>query len=108
MNKENVILIDDPEVLIGISDRLDTIIEIIKSKDNQQGSGFDNLLTNADVQRILKVSSSKLQALRSRGQISFIKRGKTVYYTHEHIQEFLEEDNSTNFQTIKDYNHDNK
>ena len=47
-------------------------------------------LKSDEVMRVLKVSASTLQTLRSNGTLKYTKIGGTLYYDHQHIQSLLE------------------
>lgn len=90
MKEEKILIsVENLEELLGMPAMLEEIKAMIEGLKMDSVMEIDNLYTNADVQRILKVSSSTLQSLRSSGRIDFLKRGRKVYYTKKHINDFL-------------------
>ena len=80
------------ELFSELNQKLDKIIDLLKSAEQICKEGAPFLYANADVQKKLGVSSSTLQKYRSTGMIGFIQKGKKIYYTQKHIDDFLSKD----------------
>ncbi len=80
------------ELLSELNQKLDEIIDLLKTAEEQGKENAPFLYTNADVQKKLGVSSSTLQKYRSTGMIGFIQKGKKIYYTQKHLDDFISTD----------------
>jgi hypothetical protein len=88
-NSNKITIIDPSEKLEAITIRLDRIIGLLENRGEKEENNSFNLLTNGDVEKILKISSSTLQNLRSSGKISFLQKGKKIYYTWDQVHNYL-------------------
>lgn len=84
-----IIVIESTELLEEISRKLDLLISLVNDQAGAKRESMPEVLTNTDVMRILKVSSSTLQGYRSKGLINFTKRGKKVYYSRKDIEDYI-------------------
>ena len=52
-----------------------------------------NYFDNQDLCQLLNISKATLQRYRSMGLLKYQKIGKKIFYTQEHIQEFINNNN---------------
>jgi len=83
---------ENVELLAKLNLKLEEIIELLQDEGKKDKENRTPLYNNADIQKLLGISSSTLQKYRSTGMIGFIQKGKKIYYTQKHLDDFISTD----------------